>query len=133
MAKHRTNPACAACHTLMDPLGFGLENYDATGAWRTKDGKVEVDASGDLPDGRKFTGPRELRAILLERSDDFRRCFADRLMTYSLGRGLEYFDECALRKIVDKGKSDGDRFSSYVLAIVNSTAFRQRGRAALPE
>ena len=133
MAEHRSNPACAACHQLMDPLGFGLENYDATGAWRTNDGNADVDASGDLPDGRKFTGPKELRAILLERSDDFRRCFTERLLTYSLGRGLEYFDECAVRQIVDRGKADGDRVSGYVLGIVHSTAFRQRGRDALPE
>ena len=133
MAQHRTNPACAACHKLMDPLGFGLENYDATGVWRTNDGLADVDATGDLPDGRKFNGPKELRAILLERSDDFRRCFTERLLTYSLGRGLEYFDECAVRKIVDRGRADGDRVSVYVLGIVNSNAFRQRGRVALPE
>ena len=133
MAVHRTNPACASCHVLMDPLGFGLENYDATGVWRTHDGQADIDATGDLPDGRKFTGPKELRAILLERSDDFRGCFAERLLTYSLGRGLEYFDECAVRKIVDRGRAEGDRMSAYVLGIVNSTAFRQRGRSALPE
>ena len=133
MAQHRSNPACAACHQLMDPLGFGLENYDATGVWRTNDGNADVDASGDLPDGRKFTGPKELRAILLERSDDFRRCFTEKLLTYSLGRGLEYFDDCAVRAIVDHGKSEGDRVSGYVLGIVHSTAFRQRGRVALPE
>ncbi len=133
MAQHRSNPACAACHQLMDPLGFGLENYDATGVWRTNDGNADVDASGDLPDGRQFTGPKELRAILLERSDDFRRCFTERLLTYSLGRGLEYYDECALRAIVRSGKADGDRVSAYVLGIVHSSAFRQRGRVALPE
>ncbi len=133
MAQHRADPACAACHVLMDPLGFGLENYDATGVWRTNDGNADVDATGDLPDGRKFTGPKELRAILLERSDDFRRCFTERLLTYSLGRGLEYYDECALKAIVQSGQADGDRVSAYVLGIVHSTAFRQRGRVALPE
>ena len=133
MAQHRTDPACAACHQLMDPLGFGLENYDATGVWRTNDGFADVDSTGDLPDGRKFNGPKELRAILLERSDDFRRCFADRLLTYSLGRGLEYFDECTVQQITARGKSEGDKFSAYVLGIVNSTAFRQRAKTALPE
>jgi hypothetical protein len=117
----------------MDPLGFGLENYDAIGGWRSADGDTTVDATGDLPDGRKFTGPKELRAILLERSDDFRRCFAERLLTYALGRGLEYFDECTVRHITDQGRADGDRISSYVVAIVNSPAFRQRARVALPE
>ncbi len=133
MSLHRTNPACAACHQLMDPLGFGLENYDATGVWRTNDGVANIDASGDLPDGRKFTGPKELRSILLERSDDFRRCFTERLLTYSLGRGLEYFDECTVRQIVQRGHADGDRMSAYVLGIVHSSAFQQRGRLALPE
>ncbi len=117
MAQHRTDPACAACHQLMDPLGFGLENYDATGVWRTNDGFADVDSTGDLPDGRKFNGPKELRAILLERSDDFRRCFADRLLTYSLGRGLEYFDECTVQQITARGKSEGDKFSAYVLGL----------------
>lgn len=133
MAQHRTDPACAACHQLMDPLGFGLENYDATGVWRTNDGFADVDSTGDLPDGRKFNGPKELRAILLERSDDFRRCFADRLLTYSLGRGLEYFDECTVQQITARGKSEGDKFSAYVLGIVTSTPFRQRAKTALPE
>ena len=133
MARHRSDPACASCHVLMDPLGFGLENYDAIGGWRSADGDATVDATGDLPDGRKFTGPKELRAILLERSDDFRRCFAERLLTYALGRGLEYFDECAVRHITDQGRADGDRISAYVVAIVNSPAFRQRARVALPE
>lgn len=133
MARHRTDPACASCHVLMDPLGFGLENYDAIGSWRTSEGHADIDATGDLPDGRKFSGPKALREILLERSDDFRRCFTERLLTYSLGRGLEYFDECAVRKIVDQSRTEGDRMSAYVLGIVNSTAFRQRGSAALPE
>ncbi len=133
MARHRSDPACASCHVLMDPLGFGLENYDAIGGWRSADGDATVDATGDLPDGRKFTGPKELRSILLERSDDFRRCFSDRLLTYSLGRGLEYFDECAVQEIVNQGQADGDKFSAYVVAIVNSSAFRQRGRVALPD
>jgi hypothetical protein len=133
MAQHRTDPACAACHQLMDPLGFGLENYDATGVWRTNDGFADVDSTGDLPDGRKFNGPKELRTILLERSDDFRRCFAERLLTYSLGRGLEYFDECTVQQITARGKGDGDKMSAYVLGIVNSAAFRQRAKTALPE
>lgn len=133
MAQHRADPACAACHQLMDPLGFGMENYDAIGAWRTADGKADIDASGELADGRKFTGPKELRSILLERADDFRRCLTERLMTYALGRGLEYFDVCAVRKIVDLSRDNGDHFSSYVLGIVQSNAFRQRASTTLPE
>lgn len=133
MAQHRTDPACAACHQLMDPLGFGLENYDATGVWRTNDGFADVDSTGDLPDGRKFNGPKELRSILLERSDDFRRCFSERLLTYALGRGLEYFDECSVRDIVRQGQAGDDKISAYVLAIVKSAPFRQRAKTAMPE
>jgi mono/diheme cytochrome c family protein len=126
MEQHRTNPACASCHRLMDPLGFGLETYDAIGAWRTHDGEVPVDASGSLPDGRRFDGPAELRRVLKDRTDEFRRCFAEKLMTYALGRGLEYYDACAVERIAGRAAEEGDRFSVYVREIVRSPAFRQR-------
>src|SRR5206468_6325729 len=89
MEQHRANPSCATCHQRMDPLGFGFENYDAIGAWRTKDGKFAVDAGGVLPDGRKFNGPAELRKILKERQAEFTRCLTEKLLTYALGRGME--------------------------------------------
>ena len=96
MEQHRADPACATCHKLMDPIGFCLENYDAIGAWRTRDGDAAVDASGELPDGRGFQGPGELRSLLAQRKDDFRRCFIEKMLTYGLGRGLEYYDACAV-------------------------------------
>jgi len=129
MEQHRSNPACAACHQLMDPLGFGLENYDAVGGWRTADGKAAVDAGGELPDGRKFNGPGELRGVLLGRKDEFRRCLAEKLLTYALGRGLEWYDACAVERIAANCAAGGDRFSVLVREIVVSPAFRKREAA----
>lgn len=126
MEQHRTDPGCAACHRLMDPLGFGLENYDPVGGWRTADGDSEVDASGELPDGRSFRGPGELKALLKEREHDFRRCLAEKLLTYALGRGLEWYDACAVERIATRCREGGDRFSVLVAEIVKSPAFRQR-------
>jgi hypothetical protein len=126
MEQHRENPSCAACHQLMDPLGFGLENYDAVGAWRTKDGEFEVDAGGELPGGRNFRGPKELRQVLLDRRDEFRRCLAEKLLTYALGRGLEWYDACAVERIAERSAAEGDRFSVFVAEIVKSPAFRKR-------
>ncbi len=125
MEQHRADPACATCHKLMDPLGFGLENYDATGAWRVRDGRADVDASGELPDGQQFTGPAGLRSLLTERNDDFRRCFIEKLLTYALGRGLEYHDACAVERIAAASAEGDDRFSVIIGEIVSSPAFRQ--------
>ena len=130
---HRANPACAACHQLMDPLGFGLENFDAIGKWRDKDHDSPVDPKGELPGGRTFSGPVELRQILLERKAEFRRCVATKLLTFALGRGLEYFDECTLNTITAKMEQEDDKFSVLVLEIVNSAPFRQRARTTMPE
>jgi hypothetical protein len=126
MEQHRSNPSCAACHRLMDPLGFGLENFDAIGGWRTEDGGAPVDPSGELPDGRRFAGPAELRRVLVGRGDDFRRCLTEKLLTYALGRGLEYFDACAVERIASATEQEGDRFSALVAGIVTSPAFRER-------
>jgi hypothetical protein len=126
MEKHRENPACAACHTQMDALGFGLENYDAVGAWRSKDGDLDIDASGTLPGGKSFSTPSELKQILRSRSDDFRRCLAEKLLTYALGRGLEYYDKCTIDQIVRNISANHDRFSSLVLEIVRSDPFQKR-------
>lgn len=133
MELHRTNPACASCHQLMDPLGFGLENYDAIGAWRTKEQEINIDPSGELPGGKKFSGPAELRTILTGRSADFRRCLSEKLLTYAIGRGLEYFDECTITDIARKTEQGGDKFSALVTAIVESEPFRRRARTAMPE
>ena len=126
MEQHRANPRCAVCHAKLDPLGFGLENFDGIGAWRTQDNKQTIDASGELPGGEKFSGPAELRKVLLGRADQFRRCFAEKLIIYALGRGLEYYDRCVVDEIVATAKSNGDKFSSLVLAIVKSDPFQKR-------
>lgn len=125
MEEHRKNPACAACHEQMDGLGFALENFDGVGSWRTKDGKFDIDASGKLPDGSSFTGPNELSALLLRKKDLFVRCLAEKMLTYSLGRGLESFDDATVDKIV-RSVSDGEyKFSKLVTAVVESDAFRK--------
>jgi len=127
MEQHRANPACATCHQVMDPLGFALENFDPIGAWRTKDEGAPIDASGELPSGEKFRGPRELNRLLLQtKKDAFARCFAEKLLTFALGRGIEYYDICAVEEILKSaGKSD-HRFSSFILGVVRSTPFQKR-------
>jgi hypothetical protein len=123
---HRRNPTCAACHRRMDPLGFGLENFDAVGAWRTLDGKFPIDASGVLPDGRTFRGPEELRALLTSDRDAFAACLTSKLMIYALGRGLERYDTKTVKQIVSRLPAHDYTFSGLVLEIVNSAPFRQR-------
>jgi len=110
----------------MDPLGFGLENFDAVGAWRTTDGAVPIDASGTLPDGRTFTGPTELRGILAGERDAFTRAITGKLMTYALGRGLERTDRRDVARMAKAIAANGYRFSSVVLQIVDSPAFQMR-------
>jgi hypothetical protein len=111
----------------MDPLGFAFEHFDGIGAFRTKDGKFPIDSTGVLPSGQAFKGPRELRQILkTSRAADFRRCFADKLLTYALGRGLEPYDKCALDDICTAVQRSEDRFSSVLLAIATSDPFQKR-------
>jgi mono/diheme cytochrome c family protein len=126
MEQHRSNPACAGCHAKLDPLGFGLENFDGIGKWRDTDDGFKVDASGVLPDGSTFNGPAELRKVLLGKADMFRRCLAEKLLTYALGRGLDYRDKCVLDDLVKKLKSGNDTFSALVLGIVETDAFHKR-------
>jgi mono/diheme cytochrome c family protein len=123
---HRANATCASCHRRMDPLGFGLENFDAIGAWRTTDGSFPIDASGTLPNGEEFTGPDELRAILLERREAFARGLTSKLLIYALGRGLEPYDGPTVRGIAQRLPKQGYRFSALVLEIVNSLPFQAR-------
>ena len=110
----------------MDPLGFGLENFDATGAWRTQDGKFPIDASGTLPDGRSFNGPRELRVILRDDRSSFTEGLTEKLLTYALGRGLERYDKPTVKKIASRVAAENYRFSSLVLEIVKSMPFQMR-------
>jgi hypothetical protein len=126
MEQHRANPSCANCHAKLDPLGFGLENFDAIGGWRDQDNKQKIDASGVLPDGAKFDGPAELKKILLAKSNDFRRCLSEKLLTYALGRGLEYYDKCVLDDLAKTLQTENDRFSALVIAIVQSDPFQKR-------
>ena len=126
MESHRSNPACATCHTKMDPLGFGLENFDAIGSWRELDNKQKIDPSGVLPGGAKFSGPSELRKILLGKSEAFRNCLSEKLLTYALGRGLEYQDKCAVNELSKKLTKGNDQFSQLVLAILETDAFQKR-------
>ena len=128
LEQHRARAECATCHSRMDPLGFGFENYDAVGAWREKDGAFPVDASGTLPTGQSFIGPEALKLVLAAKSDEFARCLAGKLMTYALGRGLGFEDNCHLDRIVGGLADDGHRFSRLVVGIVTSDAFRLSGR-----
>jgi hypothetical protein len=123
---HRKNATCASCHRRMDPLGFGLENYDAIGAWRTEDGKFPVDSAGTLPDGRTFHTPEELKTILKADREDFSRALAAKLLTYALGRGLERSDRQTVRIIADRVAAADYRFSTLVLEIVKSPPFQMR-------
>ena len=128
MEQHRANPACAVCHARMDPLGFALENFDAVGKWRTTSGagNAPIDASGVLPDGTKFEGPAGLRKVLLSHPDQFVDTVTEKLLTYALGRGLEYYDMPAVRKIVRDSASKDYRWSSLILEVVKSTPFQMR-------
>jgi mono/diheme cytochrome c family protein len=124
MEEHRKNPACTSCHTVIDPIGLALENFDVTGAYRTKDGGAPVDASGELYDGTPIDGPLGLRDALLKRSDAFLLSFTESLLTYALGRRVEYYDMPAVRKIVRDAAENDHRMSSYILGVVGSAPFR---------
>jgi hypothetical protein len=127
MVEHRANPACASCHARLDPLGFALENFDATGRWRTRDiNGGPIDATGELMDGTKFEGPAGLRNVLLANPEQFVLTTANRLLTYGLGRGLEYYDMPTVRKIVKESAAANYNFSSMVLSVVKSTPFQMR-------
>jgi hypothetical protein len=124
MEEHRKNPACASCHRVIDPLGLALENFDVTGKWRDYDAGMPVDAKGDLYDGSKIDGPDGLRQALLSHQDSFLLTFTDSLMTYALGRHVEYYDMPAIRTIVRDAGAQGNKLSAFVLGVVNSGAFR---------
>jgi hypothetical protein len=124
MEQHRANTLCASCHARMDPIGFGFENFDGIGAWREKDGSFPIDPAGKLVSGETFQGPGDLKQILLNRKkEEFLRCLSDRLLTYSLGRGLEYYD----RNAVDQIQGEKQMFSSLILGVVKSAPFQMRG------
>jgi mono/diheme cytochrome c family protein len=126
LAQHRANPACASCHKLMDPVGFSLENYDAVGRWRSLDDGRPVDASGGMPDGSTFEGVDGLEAGLLARPEMFVHTLAEKLLTFALGRGVDYYDGPAVREVVRKARAADFRTSDLVVAVVTSTPFRMR-------
>ena len=126
MEQHRANPACAVCHSRMDPIGFALDNFNAVGQWRTMDAGNPLDVSGVMPDGTKFQGPVELRQALLSRPQQFVNTTTEKLLTFALGRGIESDDEPAVRKIVHDAASNNYRWSSVIVGIVNSTPFQMR-------
>jgi mono/diheme cytochrome c family protein len=123
---HRANVICASCHARMDPLGLSLENFDAIGQWRTTDAGHAIDASGVLLDGTKVNGPQALRQALVAQKTQFARAVTEKLLTYALGRGLEYYDAPAVRAIQHSAAADGYRWSSLILATVKSPAFQMR-------
>jgi hypothetical protein len=130
MSVHRANPVCASCHRVMDPIGLALENFDATGAWRVKDGDAPIDASDTLADGTAVNGPVALRQAILREPDRFVSTLTEKLMTYGLGRGLDYYDMPAVRTIVRDAAANNYRMSSIILGIVKSVPFQMRTKSA---
>ena len=129
MTLHSQNPTCASCHVRMDPIGFALENYDAIGRWRTHDGKVPIDASGELPGGITFDGPADLKHVFTnELRDSFAATVTEKLLTYALGRGLEYYDRPTVRSIVRENKASGFRLGDLILSVTRSMPFQMRRR-----
>ena len=127
MAAHRKNPVCAGCHTMIDPMGFALENFDPIGRWRTVDDSMSpLDASGSFPDGTKFDGLKGFRAVLASRPERFVGALAEKLLTYALGRGLEYYDMPAVRTITRAAGRGDYRVSALILGIAKSVPFQTR-------
>ena len=124
MEEHRKNPACASCHRVIDPIGLALENFDPTGRWRIKDNEMPVDSVGVLYDGTKMDGPAGLREAILKHKDIFLRTFTENLMTYALGRRVEYYDQPTIRAIVRSAARNNYRMSSFFLGVINSPAFQ---------
>ncbi len=126
LEQHRKNAVCASCHARMDPLGFGFENFDAVGAWRSLDGKFPIDPSGVLPDGKAFRGSDELKIVLRQQKDTFAEGLTEKLLTYALGRGLDRSDQPAVKQIVTRMAANDYNFSSLLLAIVDSAPFQMQ-------
>ncbi len=131
--QHRADPNCAVCHVVMDELGFALENYDAVGRWRETDNGQPIDAFGELPDGTRFEGAEQLqRTLNTKMRDQFVRCLTEKILIYATGRGLEYFDECAVDEITEKLKQNDYRFSELIYRVATSDPFIKRRGEALP-
>jgi len=126
LEQHRKDPSCSPCHNMMDPIGLGLENYDAVGVWRTFDGKMAIDTSGTMPDGKSFKGVKDLKQILKSQSGAFTRHLTENLLMFALGRGIERYDEPVVAHISEQVAANGYRFSALVMEIVNSKPFQMR-------
>jgi hypothetical protein len=126
MEEHRANAVCAGCHKLMDPIGFALDNFNAIGQWRTAEGKAPIDASGVLPDGSPIKGPAELQKVLLSRPEQFARTITEKLLTFALGRGVEYYDQPVIRRIVREAAPGDYRWSALIMGIIKSDPFQMR-------
>ena len=124
LTQHRANPACAGCHSRIDPLGFGLDNFDVIGRWRDEDAGKPVDTSGELPDGKKFQGPDQLKAVLLDHKELFIRNLTNKMLGYALGRGLTLSDSCTVDNIVSQLKDNDYSAQTLIEAIVLSVPFR---------
>jgi hypothetical protein len=133
MVRHRADPACAGCHSRMDPIGFAMENFDAVGTWRDRDGDSPIDASGIFPNGEKFNGMAGLKAALLSHPEEFVATISSELLMYAIGRNVQYFDEPAVRAIARGGARDNYTFTSLVLGVVKSVPFRMRESEAPKE
>ena len=127
LEQHRQHPSCANCHAKMDAIGFALENYNAIGGFRSKDGEFEIDSSGQFPDGTSFNGPADLKGIIINKKDLFVRCLTEKMLTYALGRGLAYYDRPTIEQIATNLESNDYKFSALVTEIVKSDPFRLRG------
>ena len=123
---HRNNPVCASCHDRMDVLGFGLENYDAIGKWRTMDGKFPIEPGGTLPNGKSFRTTAEMRTVLLASMSQVSRNLTEKIMTYALGRGVQPYDNRALDKINQALAADGYHFQTLIYEVVRSLPFQSR-------
>jgi hypothetical protein len=130
MEQHRASPACSSCHRVIDPLGLALENFDVTGRYRAKDSNQPVDAAGQLFDGTAIDGPGGLRAVVLDRKETMLRTFTEFLMTYALGRRVEPFDMPTIRAVVRDAEKHGYKMSSFIMGVITSPAFQQRGGEA---
>jgi hypothetical protein len=128
LERHRADPSCAACHQIMDPIGFSLENFDLVGRWRDRDGGLPVDTTGQLVDGTHLASVQDLRHALLARSDSFVTSATEKMLMYALGRRIEPFDQPAIRKIVHDAGREDYRFSSLVLGVVNSAPFQLKSK-----
>ena len=126
MEAHRADALCASCHSKMDVLGFGLENYDAIGRWRTTDGKFPIDSTGAFPNGKTFSGPAEMKALLHDNMPEFIRCLAEKMLTYGLGRGVESYDRPVVDDLVRQTAAGDNKLQPLISGIVHSLPFQQR-------